>query len=323
MGWKVENPDSSDREYDICLSFAGEQRSYVSEVAGELSRLGIRVFYDEDEKARLWGKDLYEHLSWVYRKSAKYCILFASDEHAEKVWTTHERRAAQARAMSESQEYILPVIFDDSEVPGLLPSVGFLDARKTTASEVADLAAKKLGPIVRKSYLPPTPDLLFKMLKLKSEGDQKRCVRVAESLLGSLKRATVDERRLVGYVFTMACAEGSLTNPHVNLDLMRRDIGIPGPEITSAISGMSSLGFFSQLKRHSFEGGGEEALYLEWHDMSVYKNAKLSSFATKSSTKVAAGMFQTALEHYCEDHLVSIIERLDFSALSSSHVHRH
>ncbi|WP_353939682.1 TIR domain-containing protein [Micromonospora sp. b486] len=92
----------------ICLSFAGEQRPYVSEVAGELSRLGIRVFYDEDEKARLWGKDLYEHLSWIYRKSAKYCILFASNEYAEKVWTTHERRAAQARAMVKARSISFP-----------------------------------------------------------------------------------------------------------------------------------------------------------------------------------------------------------------------
>ncbi|MEW2379290.1 TIR domain-containing protein [Micromonospora sp. NPDC047812] len=323
MGWKVENPDSSEREYDVCLSFAGEQRPYVSEVAAELSLRGMRVFYDENEKAKLWGKDLYEHLSWVYRKSAKYCILFASNEYAEKMWTSHERRAAQARAMTESKEYILPVIFDDSEVPGLLPSVGFLDARKTPASEVAELAAKKLGPVVRKNYLPPNPDLLFNMLKLRSEADRKRCVRVAESLLSSLKRATVDERRLVGYVFTMACVEGKLTDPHVNLDLMRRDTGIPGPEIISAIAGMASLGFFARVKRHSFGGAGEEALHLEWHDMSVYRNAKLASFAANSSTKVAAGMFKTALEHYCENHLVSIIERLDFSALSSSHVHRH
>ncbi|MER7272039.1 TIR domain-containing protein [Micromonospora carbonacea] len=323
MGWKVENPDSLVREYDVCLSFAGEQRSYVSTVASELERLGIRVFYDENERASLWGKDLYEHLSWVYRKAAKYCILFASKEYAEKVWTTHERRAAQTRAMSESREYILPVVFDNSEVPGLLPSIGFLDARTTTANEVAELAAKKVGPIVKRNYLPPNPDRLFKALKLKSEGDQKRCVRVAGSLLDSLKRATVDERRLVGYVLTMACPLDNLTEPHVNLDRMRRDTGIPAPEIVSALAGMSSLGFAVRLRRHLSGSSGEEALHLEWHDMTAYKNAKLINFAANSSTKVAAAMFRTALGHYCEDHQVSIVELLDFSALSSSTPHRH
>lgn len=307
----------------IFASHAGEQRPYVSAVASELMRSGIRVFYDENERASLWGKDLYEHFSWVYRKAAKYCILFASKEYTEKVWTSHERRAAQARAMSESQEYILPVIFDDSEVPGLLPSIGFLDARSVAANEIAELAAKKLGPMVRQNYLPPNPDRLFKALKLKSEGDQKRCVRVAESLLDSLKRATVDERRIVGYVLTMACPHNNLADPHVSLDRMRRDIGIPVPEITSALAGMSSLGFLAHVQRHSFEGGGQEALHLEWHDMSAYKNQKLANFAEKSSTKVASAMFQTTLGHYCEDHQVSIIELLDFSALSSSTPHTH
>ena len=81
--------------YDVCLSFAGEQRPYVSEAADALRSFGIRVFYDDYEKAALWGKDLYEHLDWVYRKVARYCLVFISSDYAAKVWTTHERRSAQ------------------------------------------------------------------------------------------------------------------------------------------------------------------------------------------------------------------------------------
>jgi hypothetical protein len=66
----------------------------------------------------LWGKDLYEHLDWIYQKAARYCVLFASEAYANKVWTTHERRSAQARALQSNQEYVLPVRFDDTEIPG-------------------------------------------------------------------------------------------------------------------------------------------------------------------------------------------------------------
>ena len=31
----------------------------------------MRVFYDEYERAELWGKDLYSHLDEVYRRSAR------------------------------------------------------------------------------------------------------------------------------------------------------------------------------------------------------------------------------------------------------------
>jgi hypothetical protein len=46
----------------VCLSFAGEDRNYVSEVAEELTKKEVRVFYDKYEEVDLWGKELYEHL---------------------------------------------------------------------------------------------------------------------------------------------------------------------------------------------------------------------------------------------------------------------
>jgi hypothetical protein len=97
--------------YDVCLSFAGEQRSFVDAVASGLRQRGVRVFYDRYEQANLWGKDLYDHLDWVYREAARYCVLFASVDYTRKVWSTHERKSAQARALHDHAEYILPVAF--------------------------------------------------------------------------------------------------------------------------------------------------------------------------------------------------------------------
>lgn len=48
-------------DYDVTLSFAGEDRAYVEKVAAALYSLGIRVFYDRYEQVDLWGKDLYTH----------------------------------------------------------------------------------------------------------------------------------------------------------------------------------------------------------------------------------------------------------------------
>ena len=45
----------SEQEYQVALSFAGEQRSYVEEVARHLQEKAIGVFYDGFEKVRLWG----------------------------------------------------------------------------------------------------------------------------------------------------------------------------------------------------------------------------------------------------------------------------
>ena len=104
-------------EYDVCLSFAREQRDYVETVAQELTSRGVRVFFDDYGKVKLWGKDLCSHLDEIYQHLCRYCILFASKEYAAKVWTSHERRNAQARALKEKQEYILPARFDDTPIP--------------------------------------------------------------------------------------------------------------------------------------------------------------------------------------------------------------
>lgn len=135
-------------EYDITLSFAGEQRKQVEEIAQSLQAAGVVVFYDNFSKAQLWGKDLYQHLSDVYQKKARFCIIFISKEYAEKAWTNHELKAAQARAFTEKgAEYILPVRFDDTEVAGILPTTGFLDFRTEGAAGICAAALEKLGKV--------------------------------------------------------------------------------------------------------------------------------------------------------------------------------
>jgi hypothetical protein len=146
-------------DYDVALSFAGEDRSYVEMVAEQLSARGVSVFYDRYEQADLWGKDLYVHLTDVYRSKAKYTLMFISTHYKEKVWTNHERRAAQSRAIEESREYILPARFDDTEIPGILPTTGYIDLRINSPAQVAILVLQKLGrdPLALKAHTVPPP----------------------------------------------------------------------------------------------------------------------------------------------------------------------
>lgn len=144
---------TNDHQYDVCLSFAGEQRPYIEEVARILHEECISVFYDDYEKVDLWGRDLYEHLDWVYQKAARYCVLFVSADYARKIWATHERRSAQARALSESEAYVLPVRFDDTEIPGLRPTIAYIDLRQTTADALAQLIVKKLDAELQRLHV--------------------------------------------------------------------------------------------------------------------------------------------------------------------------
>ena len=133
-----------EHSYDVCLSFAGEDREYVERVAQELVAKNIRVFYDRYEEAELWGKDLYQHLDEIYRTRATFCVIFISAAYAKKLWTKHELRSAQSRALSENSEYVLPVRFDDTAIPAMLPTRSYIDANLKTPTQLAELLTAKL-----------------------------------------------------------------------------------------------------------------------------------------------------------------------------------
>lgn len=141
-------------KYDVAFSFAGEDREYVHRVAEVLQANGIRVFYDKFEEVDIWGKDLGIHFDYVYRRSARYCIPFISQHYQEKIWANYEIRTAISRAIEANVEYILPARFDDTQIEGIRPSLAYIDLRKYTPEEFADLIAKKVGG----SAAPPIPE---------------------------------------------------------------------------------------------------------------------------------------------------------------------
>ncbi|MDH7802829.1 MULTISPECIES: toll/interleukin-1 receptor domain-containing protein [unclassified Rhizobium] len=137
------------KQYDVALSFAGEDRPYVEKVAEILKGRGIKLFYDEYEKHDLWGKNLYDHLSSVYKDQCQYVIMFVSKYYANKVWTNLERESAQAAAFRERKEYILPVRFDDTEIPGVFDTIGYLKAPEISPADLVRLFERKLGTRVQ------------------------------------------------------------------------------------------------------------------------------------------------------------------------------
>ncbi|GLY55244.1 TIR domain-containing protein [Lentzea sp. NBRC 102530] len=132
-------------KYDVCLSFAGEDRPYVDQVARHLTELGVSRFYDTDEQADLWGKNLVEHLTEIYRNDSRFCVMFISEHYARKMWTKHERQAAFDRALVSDTEYVLPVRFDDTEIPALRTGTGYLDISNRSPRELAEMIAQKVG----------------------------------------------------------------------------------------------------------------------------------------------------------------------------------
>jgi hypothetical protein len=135
---------ASGKPYEVAFSFAGEDRALVGDVARELRSRGVRVFYDEFEQVTLLGKDLAAHFAEIYKNRADYCAMFISEHYVRKAWPRLERQHAQARALAEGGEYILPIRLDDSEVPGLPSTIGYVDARNLSPRAIVDILFQKI-----------------------------------------------------------------------------------------------------------------------------------------------------------------------------------
>ena len=70
----------------MALSFAGEDRKYVEQVANELRDNGVNVFYDKFEETKLWGKDLYTYLRDIYQNKALYTVIFVSEAYSDNTF---------------------------------------------------------------------------------------------------------------------------------------------------------------------------------------------------------------------------------------------
>jgi len=131
-------------EYDVALSFAGENREYVEQVATLLKERSVAVFYDRFEETSLWGENLVDRFAEVYGSKSRFVVLFVSEHYAVKAWPTLERQHAQAKAMKSAHAVVLPARFDDTEIPGLPDTVGYLDLRRLSPEEVVDRVIQKL-----------------------------------------------------------------------------------------------------------------------------------------------------------------------------------
>ncbi len=150
----IRQAASSGWRWDVALSFAGAQQSYVMEVAAELKSRGVRCFYDADEQIDLWGKYLAEELPRIYADQAAAVVVFISAEYAARDWTRLERRSALNRAVRERREYVLPARFDDTDLPGLLSDMVAIKVDQVTPAGFADLIETKL---IALGVRPPTP----------------------------------------------------------------------------------------------------------------------------------------------------------------------
>lgn len=138
--------------FDVALSFPGEVREYVHQVASNLvTRIGkANVFYDSFYKAQLARPNLDTALQSVYRDHSRLIVAFLSQDYATKKWCHIEFRAIREIINKKADDKVMFVRHDGAEIRGTFSTDGYIDAEQHNPIEIADMVIERLQIIKMK-----------------------------------------------------------------------------------------------------------------------------------------------------------------------------
>lgn len=93
-------------DYDIALSFSGEDREFAERLFFALQDLGLTVFYDWNEQHKILGEDVERYLEPVYRDGSTYVVAILGETYGERHWTAFEASIVEGRIESHA---VIPI----------------------------------------------------------------------------------------------------------------------------------------------------------------------------------------------------------------------
>lgn len=103
-------------EFEIALSFAGENRELARFIAESLETLDVPVFFDEMFEANFLGKAWSAQFKSIFADKSRLVVCILDEHHAKKIWPTFEREHFMPRIPEES---VIPIFLDDTKFPGI------------------------------------------------------------------------------------------------------------------------------------------------------------------------------------------------------------
>jgi TIR domain len=148
------------RRFDIALSFPGEHRGFVEDVASHLSAAfgRERVLYDKYYEAEFARPNLDIYLPQLYRTESELVVLFLCPEYAAKRWCNLEWRFIRdmLASIDEARIMFLRHGYDgDLTEHGILRADGMIDFSVKSAAEIAQLIEQRFH--LNRGTTPPPP----------------------------------------------------------------------------------------------------------------------------------------------------------------------
>jgi hypothetical protein len=140
----------TNKRFKVALSFPGEQRDYVLQVAELLaSELGGEhtVFYDNWYEEELAISNLDIRLQKIYHDDAQLIVTFLCADYKRKEWCGLEWRAIRDLIKKRKDDDMMFLRFDNADISGLFSIDGYIDLRNRSPEETVELIIKRLKRI--------------------------------------------------------------------------------------------------------------------------------------------------------------------------------
>jgi hypothetical protein len=105
-----------DYQWDVALSFAGENRKLAEYLAEKLTVLDVPVFYDANFEANYLGKTWSTQFKEIFGEKSRYVVCILDKHHSDKIWPTFEREIFMPRVASGT---VIPIFLDDTKFVGI------------------------------------------------------------------------------------------------------------------------------------------------------------------------------------------------------------
>jgi tetratricopeptide (TPR) repeat protein len=148
-----------EKRFEVALSFPGEHRDFVQQIANHLAgKVGRgRVLYDKFYEAEFARPNLDTHLQRLYHDESELIAVFLCADYERKEWCGLEWRAIRDLIKKRQASSVMPLRFDDTEIPGLFSIDGYVSIGNREPREVADLIVQRMQLDSQSSNSAPTP----------------------------------------------------------------------------------------------------------------------------------------------------------------------
>ncbi|CAF1269245.1 unnamed protein product [Adineta steineri] len=136
--------------FDVAVSFAGERRDRVRQIADKLCvkikrpDAKERIFYDYNHQAELARPELDLELERIYRYQTRLIVVFMCNAYSRKKWCRLEERAIRGLWVAGQKDRIMLLSVDGTITEPFSDLGGYMDISEKSDDDVVDAIYSRL-----------------------------------------------------------------------------------------------------------------------------------------------------------------------------------